>query len=84
LNKLDMVPTEERAARVKDFVKRFKYKGPVFEISALTREGCEGLVQAVYQQVRAQQISEQPPVEIDPRFGPGAAQVPGRDSDPPA
>src|SRR3954468_1462757 len=39
LNKLDMVPAEERAARVKDFVKRFKYKGPVFEISALTREG---------------------------------------------
>jgi GTP-binding protein len=45
LNKLDMVPTEERAARVKDFVKRFKFKGPVFEISALTREGCEHLVQ---------------------------------------
>jgi GTP-binding protein len=34
LNKLDMVPEEERAARVKDFVKRFKWKGPVFEISA--------------------------------------------------
>ena len=41
LNKLDLVPDEERAARVKDFVKRFKHKGPVFEISALTREGCE-------------------------------------------
>ncbi|MEO6968397.1 MAG: Obg family GTPase CgtA, partial [Rhodanobacteraceae bacterium] len=41
LNKLDMVPAEEREARVKDFVKRFKWKGPVFQISALTREGCE-------------------------------------------
>jgi GTP-binding protein len=69
LNKLDMVPTEERAARVKDFVKRFKYKGPVFEISALTREGCEPLIRAVYQHIRAQQIAEQPPAEIvDPRF----------------
>jgi GTP-binding protein len=36
LNKLDMVPVEDReAARGKDFVKRLKWKGPVFEISAL-------------------------------------------------
>jgi GTPase len=68
LNKLDMIPVEERAARVKDFVKRLKFKGPVFEISALTREGCEHLVQAVYLQVKAQQVAEQPHVEVDPRF----------------
>ena len=68
LNKLDMVPAEERVARVKDFLKRYKFKGPVFEISALTREGCEPLVQAIYQHVKAQQVLEQPPVEIDPRF----------------
>jgi GTP-binding protein len=70
LNKLDMVPTEERAARVKDVVKRLRFKGPVFEISALTREGCEHLVQAVYQQVKAQQVAEQAPVVVDPRFTP--------------
>jgi GTP-binding protein len=68
LNKLDMVPVEERAARVKDFVKRFKYKGPVFEISALTREGCEHLVQAVYQHIHKQQVAEQPVTEVDRRF----------------
>ncbi len=68
LNKLDMIPVDERAARVKDFVKRLKFKGPVFEISALTREGCAQLVQGVYLQVKAQQIAEQPPVEVDPRF----------------
>ena len=68
LNKLDMVPADERAGRVKDFVKRLRYKGPVFEISALTREGCEHLVQAIYQHVRSVQIAEQPPAEIDPRF----------------
>jgi GTPase len=47
LNKLDMVPAEEREARVKDFLKRYKKRGdksPVFEISALTREGCEALM----------------------------------------
>ena len=68
LNKLDMVPADERAARVKDFVKRMRFKGPVFEISALTREGCEHLVQAIYQHVKAQQVAEQPPEDIDPRF----------------
>ena len=68
LNKLDMVPADERVARVKDFLKRYKFKGPVFEISALTREGCEPLVQAIYQHVKAQQVLEQPPVDIDPRF----------------
>ncbi len=48
LNKLDVVPEEERKKRVKDFVKRFGWKGPVFEISALTREGCEELVTEIY------------------------------------
>lgn len=49
LNKLDMVPEAERAKRVKQFVKGFGWKGPVFEISALTRDGCEDLVNAIYQ-----------------------------------
>jgi GTPase len=68
LNKLDMVPSDERVARVKDFVKRLRFKGPVFEISALTREGCEPLVKAIYQHVKAQQVAEHAPVEVDPRF----------------
>ena len=70
LNKLDMVPADERAARIKDFVKRLRLKGPVFEISALTREGCEHLVQAIYQQVKAEQVAEHQTVEVDPRFAP--------------
>ncbi|CAN7735943.1 GTPase ObgE [Pseudorhodoferax sp. LjRoot39] len=68
LNKLDMVPTEERAAKVKDFVRRLRFKGPVFEISALTREGCEKLVQAVFQHIHAEKSAENQPVAIDPRF----------------
>lgn len=68
LNKLDMVPAEEREARVKDFVKRMRYKGPVFQISALTREGCEPLIKEIYKHIRAQQIIEQGIVDIDPRF----------------
>jgi GTP-binding protein len=68
LNKLDMVPAEEREARVKDIVKRLKYKGPVFEISALTREGCELLVQKIYQHIAQVHQSQQAPVDVDPRF----------------
>ncbi len=68
LNKLDMVPTDARSARVKDFVKRFKYKGPVFEISALNRDGCEGLVRAIYDHLQAQFQSTQEPEVVDPRF----------------
>ncbi len=68
LNKLDMVPAEERDARVKDIIKRLKYKGPVLEISALTREGCERLVQTVYQFLAKEFQSHQPPADVDPRF----------------
>jgi GTPase len=68
LNKLDTVDDDARAALVKDFVKRFKYKGPVFEISALTHEGCDALVKAVYKHIQSQQVAEQEPVDVDPRF----------------
>ncbi len=58
LNKLDMVPDEERKKRVKDFIKRFGWKGPVFEISALTREGCEELVVDIYNYLAEQRQGE--------------------------
>ena len=71
LNKLDMVPAAERERRVREFVRRLRWKGPVFEISALTREGCEPLVRAVYQHVAKMR---QPEVALpDPRFGGSAA-----------
>jgi GTP-binding protein len=68
LNKLDMVPAEEREALVKDIVKRLRFKGPVFEISALTREGCERLVQSVYEYLAKEFRSHQPDEVVDPRF----------------
>jgi GTP-binding protein len=66
LNKIDMVPTEERAARIKEFVRRFRWKGPVFEISALARQGLEPLLRAVYEHVAA--TRPQAPVLPDERF----------------
>jgi GTPase len=66
LNKLDMIAAEERAERVKAFTKRLRWKGPVFQISALTREGCEGLIRAIYEHVAAHGTAAA--AEPDPRF----------------
>ncbi|MFT3664352.1 Obg family GTPase CgtA [Piscinibacter sp.] len=73
LNKLDMVPAEERAGRVKDFVRRLRWKGPVFEISALTREGCQSLVRAVYEHVA--RLRNVVPDDPDPRFDAAGAEA---------
>ena len=73
LNKLDMVPAEEREQRVKDFVRRFRWKGPVFEISALTHEGLPLLVKSVYQHVAKLQRPAPPP---DQRF----VEAPGEEA----
>jgi GTP-binding protein len=59
LNKLDMVPEDERPKRVKDFIKRFGWKGPAFEISALAREGCEELIVEIYNYLASQREQEQ-------------------------
>lgn len=70
LNKLDMVPEDERATRVKEFVRRFRWKGPVFVISALTREGLDPLVRSIYGHVAEFQ---RPPPLPDQRFDAGEA-----------
>ena len=64
-NKLDMVPLEEREARVKDYVRRLRWKGPVFAISALAREGLQPLLEKIQNHVAAQQKVEPLP---DQRF----------------
>jgi GTP-binding protein len=69
LNKLDMVPVGERDARVNAFVRRFRWKGPVFQISALARDGLQPLVERIYAHVAAEQRID---VEPDPRFAAAA------------
>src|SRR5262249_51748740 len=48
VNKLDMIFEDERAARVAAFLKGFEWDGPVYQIPALTGQGCENLCYAVY------------------------------------
>lgn len=47
LNKLDLVPAEEREARVAAFVAAYGWTGPVFGISAISGDGCSRLVGAI-------------------------------------
>ena len=79
LNKLDMIDPTETETRVKAFVKKFRWKGPVFAISALTRDGCEALVQAIDRHLAAERArlhADDEPVDEagndvdpeDPRF----------------
>jgi len=47
LNKIDMLPAEERAPAAAEIVRRLRWRGPSYCVSALTGEGCRDLAQAV-------------------------------------
>jgi GTP-binding protein len=70
-----MVPAEEREALVKDYVKRLRWKGPVFSISALARDGLQPLLEKI-QNFVAEQVPP-PPAPPDRRFDAPAADTPG-------
>jgi GTP-binding protein len=71
LNKLDMVPEAERDARVKAFIRRFAWKGPVFCISGLTHAGCDDLVKEIYEHLAtlSQQVQREQSGLIDEAIG---------------
>ena len=50
-NKLDMITQDARKKIVRDFVRQFRWKGPVFEISAVTQEGLDELVTAIFRHI---------------------------------
>jgi GTP-binding protein len=53
LNKIDMVPEDEREALCRDLVERLDWQGPVFEISALAKLGTRELVYAIMDVIEA-------------------------------
>ncbi len=66
LNKLDLLAPDERDDAVKVLVRRLRYKGPVFPISALAREGLDPLLRAIGEHLgQAQPV---PDAQPDPRF----------------
>ena len=65
LNKLDLIPEEDREKAVKDFLKAYKkatkYDGPVFTIAAINGEGTKPLIYAIQEALEQMAI----PVETD-------------------
>jgi GTP-binding protein len=66
LNKIDMLDETVREARVRDIVRRLRWKGPVFAISALARQGLEPLLHAIHEHVSATRAAS--PTLPDERF----------------
>jgi len=51
LNKIDLIPEDEREARTKSLLKKLKWKGPVYSISAISGAGCRELTQALMMRI---------------------------------
>ncbi len=63
LNKLDLIPEDERQSRIEAFLQAYGWQGPVFAVSAIGGEGCQPLVYAVMEhieQARAAEAGEEP------------------------
>jgi len=77
LNKLDTLEGEAgargtpRSAAVAAFKRRYKPQGPVFEISALTGEGCEALCRAIWEHLERHREPGAVTTVTDPRFETG-------------
>ena len=74
LNKLDLIPEEDREKTIKNFLKAYKkatkYDGPVFPITAISGEGTKPLIYAIQaaleeMAVPAAEDEEQPSVEAE-------------------
>jgi GTPase len=51
LNKIDLVPVEQRDALVRDISRRLRWKGAVFVVSAVAREGLKPLIEAAWHEL---------------------------------
>lgn len=61
LNKIDLIPEDERAARIAAFVKALRWKEPVYAVAAIKGEGCAPLIHAIQDWLDAHPAT--PPVE---------------------
>ena len=71
VNKLDLVPEDERDARVAALVKALRWKGPMFRIAAISATGTRELTYAVQQW-----LDEHPAADAVAAQGEGAVDTP--------
>lgn len=60
LNKLDLLPEEEREARCNEIVAKLLWQGPVFRISAINKEGTQALVYRIQEYLEEQRAKAEP------------------------
>lgn len=58
LNKLDMVPEDERDRRCEELIKAIGWNGPVYKVSALNKEGLEALTWDIMRWIEAKSEAE--------------------------
>lgn len=66
LNKTDLLPEDTREKVVRAFLRKLRWKGKVFSISALTGDGCQALVYAVMDHVDEQKRESAPTLASTP------------------
>jgi GTP-binding protein len=66
LNKLDLLPPEERDARCQAIVEGLKWKGPVFRISGISGDGTRELCQKIMERLEAIGVAA-PAFQSDPQ-----------------
>ncbi len=59
LNKMDLIPADEREARCKQVLDALQWSGPVYRVSSLTRSGTTELVNAVMDRLEQLREAEQ-------------------------
>lgn len=77
LNKLDLIPEEEREQRVADFLQAYGHTGPCYRISAINGDGCRELVYKL--QDALDQLAPLPPLALndnDEHFPDDASEEP--------
>ncbi len=47
LNKVDLLPDDQRTTHCQDIVEQLSWQGPIFEISGISSEGCQSLCQHI-------------------------------------
>lgn len=77
LNKVDLLPPEQRSARCDDIVRRLEWSGPVFQVSALAGEGTRALCFEMWDYLQAQKAAQ---AEADARAA-AAARVMSSEQD---
>lgn len=63
LNKIDLLPPEDRERHCRDIVRRLRWRGPHFCVSGLTAEGCEALTRRSMDFLQSQPAGPTPAAE---------------------